>query len=213
MNQSMNVETENFELIFETSNKKVMNNLRVATLSRVISVDKDSRTISVQPIVQEKINCDSEDGYKYIKLPVIKNVPYISGNYPKVNDYVVCIHLDRTKSGINLLTDTTSFIESNVNRHNLNDCVAVVINTKDEWTLIGGYTSTESDIDVSNYSEFKAILLNNSSQISQQLFTPTTEVSSCILSDSTNNSEFSIINNKLEIGSLSQNCKLLIYGR
>lgn len=214
MRNSMNVETENFELIFEVANQKVMNNLRVGTLARVVSVDKIKRTISVQPIVQEKINCNNDVGYKYIKLPVIKNVPYISGQYPKVNDYVVCLHLDRTKSGIDMLTDTTSFIESNTNRHNINDCIAIVINTKDEWELIGIYDSAISDIDILKYENIRVELIYSDIQLSSQEFDKL-ETSECIVSEATYNKSalFRSSENLLEILSISSDCLVRIYGK
>jgi len=214
MKQSMNVNTENFELIFETSNQKVMNNLRVGTLARVLEVNKSTKTLSVQPIVQEKINCDNELGYKYIKLPVIKNIPYIAGQYPQINDYVVCIHLDRTKSGIDLINDTTSFIESNTNRHNLNDCIAIVLKTKDEWELIGKYTSQISNVDVSKYENIRAILVYSNIQLCSQEFNYLI-ANTCILSESTTSksASFYILNNELDITAISADCELYLYGR
>lgn len=212
MKQSEGVITENFEVILEQSNKILENRLRVGTLSRVISVDTANRTLIVQPIVMEKIN--SKTGEKYIKLPEIHNVPYIAGQYPKVDDYVVCIHLDRTKSGIDLLTDITSFIESNTNRHNLNDCVAIVINTKDEWKLIGEYSEVIQNINVSNYREIRAFLVHDNIQIGYGII-DLKVISGCKIGavSPQKNAEFNVVDNKLNITDLSSDCTLVLCGR
>lgn len=224
MRQPQGVITENFEVILETSNKQLENRLRVGTLARVVEIDKTSKTLSVQPIVQEKINSNNNLGYKYIKLPIIRNVPYISGQYPQINDYVVCLHLDRTKSGINLLTDTSSFIESNNNRHNLNDCVAIVINTKSEWKFIGEFISAES-VDVSKYSEIRAILSFGGMQLDNQMFNLTTTdiINVCQLESQGNSITFEVTDNNLAITSIVDNLtassigeihlKLHLYGK
>lgn len=215
MRQSMSVNTENFELIFENLNQKVMTKLRVGTLARVISVDYSLKTISVQPIVEEKINANNDKGYKYIKLPVIRNVPYIAGQKPKVDDYVVCLHLDRTKSGIDLLHDTSSFIESNTNRHDINDCVAIVIQTKDEWEFIGRFTENKSNIEIPEYEEIKAILVYSDTQIGSQIF-DLSIAGNCLIAsaqDTQRKAVISHVNDKLNITDLTVDCILYLYGR
>lgn len=123
--KTRSVITEDFDDIFAEQEAKIMRDLRVATFSRVIKVN--TNTIDVQPVIQEKIN--TRDGYKYLPLPVIKDVYYLAGQTPKVGDYVVCLHLDRSLGGMNIIEDKTGMVESGGNRHNLNDCIALVVNT------------------------------------------------------------------------------------
>jgi len=211
MRQPLSVDTENFELIFENLNRKVMNKLRVATLARVISVENvegtNLNTVTVQPIVEEKINCDNDEGYKYIKLPKISGIPCIMGQNPQVNDYVLCLHSDRTMLGINLFdeTNTTGFIQSTNSRHDINDCVAVVLKTRDEWTELGTYDVETSDIELNNFEKLSITVLDSSESI------PTIVANENInkfmynqfrisfYKGSSKHVEFSIVDNKLNI--------------
>ena len=70
MKQSKSVITEDFEVIFNSVMAEVSRKIRCNTLARVIAVN--DKLLSVQPIIQEKINTPTD--IKYLKLPVIHNV-------------------------------------------------------------------------------------------------------------------------------------------
>lgn len=150
MRQSEATITENFNVILKNVENNVKRTLRVGTLARVVKVDK---FLTVQPVIMEKVN--TKTGYKYLKLPQIKNVPYISGQTPRVGDYVVCLHLDRSKGDLDF-DDKERFIESGTNRHDLNDCVAIVIQSGNEWTSVFSITTVDS-FDLSSYSQLKIL--------------------------------------------------------
>lgn len=213
MEHSSGVITENFYVVLETSNKKLMNNLRVGTLSRIISVNRVDRTVDVQPIVMEKINTKS--GVTSVLLPEIHNIPYISGQYPKVNDYVICVHLDRTMRGIDLLTDSTSYIESNRNRHNLNDCIAIVINTKDEWNLVGTYTEVTSNIDLSGYTQIKTVVIKSGIQITSEVYdiNLSNKYRIIINDNSLHTVEMTRVDELLNITDIPNDCSVYLYAR
>lgn len=126
MRQSNATITEDFAVIFDSVEMKVMNKLRVGTLARVLKAD--GMLLTVQPIIMEKIN--TPEASKYLKLPEIHNVYCIDGQNIKENDYVICLHFDRGLDNFDLFNDKTGFIESKSNRHNLNDCVAIKIATE-----------------------------------------------------------------------------------
>ena len=170
MRQTEATITESFKAILDSVENNVMRNLRVGTLARVLSVD--NKLLSVEPIIKEKINTQS--GYKYLRLPIIDSVYCISGQAPKVGDYVICIHFDRGLSGFNLFNDKTGYIESGTHRHDIGDCVAIVINTDEtpiekEWKKVGEYSSV-TQIDLSSYSEIRVVLKSNNIQLSSQIY-------------------------------------------
>lgn len=105
-----------------------MNELRCATFAKVTSVNTQKKMLNCQPLVKEKIRANNDDGFIYISLPEFINVPYFTGgSAPRVGDFCVCIHLDRSITELlNADTDNISSINCNDNRHNITDCVAIV---------------------------------------------------------------------------------------
>lgn len=116
-----------------------LTNLRTATFCYITKVNAELQTINCRPVVKESIN--NKTGSSYIKLPELINVPYMQSNRtPKVNEYCICIHLDRgvqallTKRKELLLqgkqayttNDLLEHINSNGSKHTLNDCIAFV---------------------------------------------------------------------------------------
>ena len=126
----------------------VMTNMRCHTFAKVIAVYIDGKnkqqtdeygntytikraknTIDVEPIVQEsrqKYNINNkkvEETYYYISK--ICNIPYITSWKPKVGDYCVLLHLDRSIKSLVLGNTDDKELKSNGNLHDLNDCVAI----------------------------------------------------------------------------------------
>ena len=116
------------------------NNLRVHTFAVVTAVYPDGMskdngdpinrykyTIDAQPVVQEFIiKFDKgENVVDKIKLPVIKNIPYLKGlGTPNVGDYCVLLHLDRDISNIKT-SGNPEFVNSNSEIRQLSNCVAI----------------------------------------------------------------------------------------
>ena len=126
----------------------VMTNMRCHTFAKVTAVYKNGKneqqtdnkgitytvkraknTIDVEPIVQEsrqKYNINNkkvEETYYYISK--IYNIPYITNWTPKVGDYCVLLHLDRSIKSLVLGDTNDKELKSNGNLHDLNDCVAI----------------------------------------------------------------------------------------
>lgn len=121
------LEAENeFENINSTE-KNVSTNLRVATFCLVTSVNTKNNTINAQPLIKEKISSNDND-FTYVPLPELINVPYCTNmkEEPKVGDYCICIHLDRSIKGFDNKELKNGDGKSNNNRHNISDCVAIV---------------------------------------------------------------------------------------
>lgn len=176
MKQSEATITENFAEILSSIETKVMNRLRVGTLARVLSVNE--RLLTVQPIIMEKINTPTAE--KYVKLPEIHNVYCVSGQYPKVNDYVICMHLDRGSDELDIFKETGKLVKENVNKHNINDCVAVVIKTTDEeqpsnWRQIVNIAVKQTIYNLGKSREVRLIIkdetVNNLYYFSDTFFT------------------------------------------
>lgn len=93
------------------------------------NIKRAKKTIDVQPIVQESRqeyninNKKVEETYK--NIPVICNIPYITSWTPKVDDYCVLLHLDRSIKSLVLGDTNDKELKSNGNLHDLNDCVAI----------------------------------------------------------------------------------------
>lgn len=126
----------------------VMTNMRCHTFAKVIAVYTDGKnkqqtdeygntynikraknTIDVEPIVKEsrqKYNINNKKVEEtYYPISKIYNIPYITSWKPKVGDYCVLLHLDRSIKSL-LLGDTNDKeLKSNGNLHDLNDCVAI----------------------------------------------------------------------------------------
>lgn len=176
MKQSEATITENFAEILSSIETKVMNRLRVGTLARVLAVNE--RLLTVQPIIMEKINTPTAE--KYIKLPEIHNVYCISGQYPKVNDYVICVHLDKGADDLDIFKTTDKLVRGNGNKHNINDCVAIVIKTTDEeqpsdWRQIVNNAAKQTIYNLGKAKEVRFIVkddtINNLYYFSDIFFT------------------------------------------
>ena len=128
MKQSNAVITEDMNVILEDVKNETMRTLRVGTVARVVSVD--GLTVSVQPIVEEKINTPAAT--KYLQLPVIKGVYCVSGQTYAVGDYVVCLHFDRGLGDFDIFSQKSGYVESGTHRHDLGDCIAIKIKTTPE---------------------------------------------------------------------------------
>lgn len=129
----------------------VMTNMRCHTFAKVTAVYKNGKneqqtdnkgitytvkraknTIDVRPIVREsrqKYNINNrkiEEIYnEFNKIPLICNIPYITSWTPKVGDYCVLLHLDRSIKSLVLGDTNDKELKSNGNLHDLNDCVAI----------------------------------------------------------------------------------------
>lgn len=104
--------------------RQTMNELRVATFGYITKVNTITKTVNVQPIVKEGIN--SKTGVVHMKLPEILNVPYFSKmGDPSLNEYCICIHLDRSIKGTDINSNKRDLINSTSNRHSIEDCVAI----------------------------------------------------------------------------------------
>lgn len=114
--------TEDLNSVLIDLKQKTMRELRVATYGRVISINED-KTINVQPVVQETLVTPT--GSKLIRLPLLMNIPCVQGQKPEVNDYVVCLHLDRSVKNLDY-TDNNSYTVSD-RYHNINDSIAFVV--------------------------------------------------------------------------------------
>ena len=126
----------------------VMTNMRCHTFAKVIAVYKDGKneqhtdnngntynikraknTIDVEPIVKEyrqKYNINNKKVEEtYYPISKIYNIPYITSWTPKVGDYCVLLHLDRSIKSLVLGDTNDKELKSNGNLHDLNDCVAI----------------------------------------------------------------------------------------
>ena len=126
----------------------VMTNMRCHTFAKVIAVYVDGKndqqtdeygntynikraknTIDVEPIVQEyrqKYNINNKKVEEtYYPISKICNIPYITSWKPKVGDYCVLLHLDRSIKSLVLGNTNDKELKSNGNLHDLNDCVAI----------------------------------------------------------------------------------------
>lgn len=126
----------------------VMTNMRCHTFAKVIAVYVDGKndqqtdeygntynikraknTIDVEPIVKEyrqKYNINNKKVEEtYYPISKIYNIPYITSWTPKVGDYCVLLHLDRSIKSLVLGDTNDKELKSNGNLHDLNDCVAI----------------------------------------------------------------------------------------
>lgn len=126
----------------------VMTNMRCHTFAKVTAVYKDGKneqhtdnngntynikraknTIDVEPIVKEyrqKYNINNKKVEEtYYPISKIYNIPYITSWTPKVGDYCVLLHLDRSIKSLVLGDTNDKELKSNGNLHDLNDCVAI----------------------------------------------------------------------------------------
>lgn len=126
----------------------VMTNMRCHTFAKVIAVYVDGKneqqtdeygntynikraknTIDVEPIIQEsrqKYNINNKKVEEtYYPISKICNIPYITSWKPKVGDYCVLLHLDRSIKSLVLGNTNDNQLKSNGNLHDLNDCVAI----------------------------------------------------------------------------------------
>lgn len=126
----------------------VMTNMRCHTFVKVIAVYVDGKndqqtdeygntynikraknTIDVEPIVKEyrqKYNINNKKVEEtYYPISKIYNIPYITSWTPKVGDYCVLLHLDRSIKSLVLGDTNDKELKSNGNLHDLNDCVAI----------------------------------------------------------------------------------------
>lgn len=103
----------------------IYSDLRVATFCIVTKVDTTKKMLNCKSVVKESIN--TKNGSEYVEVPEFLNVPYLIGSTPQVGDYCVCIHLDRSiKQFIANGLNNNSEVNSDNNRHNIGDCVALV---------------------------------------------------------------------------------------
>lgn len=151
MKQSSAVQTEDFNIVLDGVVSSVMRDLRVCTIARVTEVSP----LCVQPIIQEKIN--SMNGEKYIKLPELRNIIPAANSELSVGDIVACVHLDRSLGEFNIYTNS-GYAESNTNRHNLNDAVAIPITGK-KYNKLGEYTEL-AEFDLSKYTCIRLELIS-----------------------------------------------------
>ena len=126
----------------------VMTNMRCHTFAKVEAVYEEGKneqqtdeygntytikraknTIDVEPIVQEsrqKYNINNKKVEEtYYPISKICNIPYITSWKPKVGDYCVLLHLDRSIKSLVLGNTNDNQLKSNGNLHDLNDCVAI----------------------------------------------------------------------------------------
>ena len=126
----------------------VMTNMRCHTFAKVTAVYKDGKneqhtdnngntynikraknTIDVEPIVKEyrqKYNINNKKVEEtYYPISKIYNIPYITSWTPKVGDYCVLLHLDRSIKSLALGDTNDKELKSSGNLHDLNDCVAI----------------------------------------------------------------------------------------
>ena len=126
----------------------VMTNMRCHTFAKVTAVYVDGKndqqtdeygntytikraknTIDVEPIVKEyrqKYNINNKKVEEtYYNISKICNIPYITSWTPKVGDYCVLLHLDRSIKSLVLGDTNDKELKSNGNLHDLNDCVAI----------------------------------------------------------------------------------------
>lgn len=126
----------------------VMTNMRCHTFAKVIAVYVDGKndqqtdeygntynikraknTIDAEPIVKEyrqKYNINNRKVEEtYYPISKIYNIPYITSWTPKVGDYCVLLHLDRSIKSLVLGDTNDKELKSNGNLHDLNDCVAI----------------------------------------------------------------------------------------
>ncbi|MEG1565318.1 MAG: hypothetical protein RR342_01070 [Bacilli bacterium] len=212
MRQSQGVITENFNVLFNNTVNKVMNDLRVGTLCRVISVNND-RTINVKPIITEEINTIT--GSKFIQLPELHNINYILGQYPKINDYVICVHLDRSNDSINLNTiSNNEFLESNAGKHSISNCVAILINNKEEWDLIGTYSATSTLTETfEGYSQIKMVLIYAGIQMDSVVYDIQTTTQYRIIVNDGTVRHADLVNSDGVYTITPNNCSVLVYAR
>ena len=126
----------------------VMTNMRCHTFAKVEAVYEEGKneqqtdeygntytikraknTIDVEPIVKEyrqKYNINNKKVEEtYYNISKICNIPYITSWTPKVGDYCVLLHLDRSIKSLVLGDTNDKELKSNGNLHDLNDCVAI----------------------------------------------------------------------------------------
>lgn len=201
--------TEDFNEVLNSVKKSVMRDLRVGTFARVISVNTSKKTVDVQPIVEEKIN--TRNGYEYLRLPQIKNIKYAYGCYPKVGDLAICVHFDRGVSGYDFTSSEELYLQSGTERHNINDCVAIIISTKDYWVYAGQFTSTGAEIaDISDgrYTQLKVVRVNSSGVVyPAEIFDLSSGTS--FSSVNVNSAEIKKSSGKLVVGSVSSSGSIL----
>lgn len=164
MRQSDAVITEDFEVIFDDLISETMRKIRCNTLARVIEVN--DKLVSVQPIIREGVN--TPEGVKYLKLPVIRDVYCISNQSPQVGDYVACLHFDRGIENFDIFNELDGYIDSGTNRHDLMDCVAVVLKTKSN--RLGEFSGSTNVPELINCKEVNIKVLENGVQMASADF-------------------------------------------
>lgn len=144
---------------------------RVATLARISSVDGDS--ITVKPVIREKIK--SPTGYRVVELPEIEGVKFCRNQYPKVGDYVICVHGDKTPEDFD--EESGNAVAGNVS-HGYNDVYAFVLDFGSEWSAVElerleptvpGFYTFRSKIAVNSFSEIRVALKNGNRVIADQV--------------------------------------------
>ena len=159
---------ETISSVFSTFKAEIMRDLRVATFARVTAVSEN--TLNAQPIVKEKIS--TKKGYEYMALPELVDIPYLSSQYPKIGDYVVCLHFDRSIDNLDIFNDRENLVESGENRHNINDSIALVVNTDGGWReeyIVNSNSTTTIKID--GIKEIRVVLYNTSgAQTGSEIF-------------------------------------------
>ena len=194
--------TEDFNEVLNSVKKSVMRDLRVGTFARVISVNTSKKTVDVQPIVEEKIN--TRNGYEYLRLPQIKNIKYAYGCYPRVGDLAICVHFDRGVSGYDFTSSEELYLQSGTERHNINDCVAIIISNKDDWVYAGQFTSAGAEIaDISDgrYTQMKVVKVYGGNVYPSEIFELSSGSTFC--SVNVNNVTITKSSGKLKVGSVS----------
>lgn len=117
-----------------------INNTRCITFAYVTRVNGTTtenylaNTINAQPLVSEQINTQY-NGKQYQNLPEIYNIPYFLGNTPRVGDYCILLHLDRSITNATIheqVIKTSDNLELSIpivhnksKTHDLGDCVAI----------------------------------------------------------------------------------------
>lgn len=103
-------------------------NIRNATFCAVTAVNKNAHTINAKPVISERLSKD-DNSFDYVALPELIDVPYCTNlkEDPSVGDFCICIHLDRGIRGFRKVDLDDGLGENTgLNKHQLNDCVAIV---------------------------------------------------------------------------------------
>jgi len=144
---------------------------RVGTLARITSVEGDS--ITVKPVIREKIK--SPTGYRIVELPEITDVRLCRNQYPKVGDYVICVHGDKTPEEFDEEEGTA--VAGKVS-HGYNDVYAFVLNFGSEWSpveierlepTVPGFYTFRSESAVNSFSEIRVLLKNGNRVVADQI--------------------------------------------